>query len=144
MANLTIAREIQRKLEVARIARLATVDANGRPHVIPVCFIWDGSCFYSAIDDKPKRVAANQLARVKNIQTTPHVSLVVDHYDEDWTRLWYVLVRGEAELVTIQSERRQAIQRLRTKYPQYDTGMLSDEAPVVRITPARVVGWGKI
>jgi PPOX class probable F420-dependent enzyme len=144
MANLTIAREIQRKLEVARIARLATVDANGRPHVIPVCFIWDGSFIYSAIDDKPKRVAANQLARVKNIQTTPHVSLVVDHYDEDWTRLWYILVCGEAELVTIQSERRQAIQRLRTKYPQYDTGMLSDEAPVVRITPARVVGWGKI
>lgn len=146
MANrpLIISREIQRRLDVARIARLSTVGADGKPHVIPICFVWDGAFLYSAIDQKPKRVPPAQLARVKNIQQTPHVSLLVDHYDEDWTRLWYVLVRGESELVMGQSERRQAILRLRTKYPQYDARMLADDAPVLRITPVRVVAWGHI
>jgi hypothetical protein len=67
----------------------------------------------------------------------------VDHYDEDWTRLWYVLVRGEAELVSDSAERERAIQLLRTKYPQYDADMLAEDAPVLRITPARITAWGK-
>jgi PPOX class probable F420-dependent enzyme len=105
--------------------------------------VCDGSLFYSAIDRKPKRVAANSLTRLKNIAQTPRVALLVDHYDEDWTRLWYVLVRGEAELVSDLAERERAIQLLRAKYPQYDADMLAEDAPVLRITPARITAWGK-
>ena len=139
-----ISAEIRAKLEMTRIAHLATVDAEKGPHVIPICFVWDGSVFYSAIDHKPKRVAPDRLVRVKNIRETPHVALLVDHYDEDWTRLWYVLVRGKAELVSAAAEQSRAIQLLRAKYPQYDLSMLDDDSPVLRITPVRVVAWGKI
>jgi PPOX class probable F420-dependent enzyme len=139
-----ISPEIRARLEVARIAHLATLDAERRPHVIPICFVWDGSVFYSAIDRKPKRVTPTRLARLKNIQETPRVALLVDQYDEDWTRLWYVLVRGEAELVSAPAEHKRAIQRLRAKYPQYDASMLANDAPVLRITPVRVVAWGNI
>jgi PPOX class probable F420-dependent enzyme len=145
MANQppNISPEIQEKLAKARIAHLATLDADQRPHVVPICFVWDGSLFYSAIDQKPKRVAPTELARVKNIRRTPHVSLLVDYYDEDWTRLWYVLVYGEAGMVTDPAERTRAIQRLRAKYPQYDARMLADDSPVLRIVPARVTTWGR-
>jgi PPOX class probable F420-dependent enzyme len=139
----TISPEIQEKLAAARIAHLATLDADLRPHVVPICFIWDGSLFYSAIDQKPKRVAPTELARVKNIRRAPQVSLLVDYYDEDWTRLWYVLVHGEAGMVTDPAERTRAIQRLRAKYPQYDARMLADDSPVLRIVPARVTMWGR-
>jgi PPOX class probable F420-dependent enzyme len=139
-----ISAEIRARLEMTRIARLATMEAEKRPHVIPICFVWDGSVFYSAIDHKPKRVAPDRLVRVKNIRETPDVALLLDQYDEDWTRLWYVLVRGKAEPVSAAAEQKRAIQLLRTKYPQYDASMLADDAPVLRITPARVIAWGKV
>jgi len=139
-----ISPEIRAKLETARIARLATLDAERGPHAVPICFAFDGSVFYSAIDRKPKRVAPGRLARLKNIRETPQVALLVDQYDEDWTRLWYVLVRGEAELVSASAERQRAIERLRAKYPQYDADLLADDAPVLRITPVRITAWGKI
>lgn len=136
--------EIRARLDAARIARLATVDSQRKPHVIPICFVWDGSVFYSAVDHKPKRVAPDRLVRLKNIRETPHVALLVDQYDEDWTRLWYVLVRGKAELVSGAAEQKLAIQLLRAKYPQYDASMLDDDSPVLRITPVSVIAWGKI
>src|SRR5215469_282089 len=139
-----ISAEIRARLEMTRIARLATVDTAKEPHVIPICFVWDGSVFYSAIDHKPKRVAPDRLVRVKNIRETPDVALLMDQYDEDWTRLWYVLVRGKAEIVSAAAEQKRAIQVLRAKYPQYETSMLADDAPVIRITPVRVIAWGKI
>jgi PPOX class probable F420-dependent enzyme len=139
-----ISPEIRAKLETARVARLATLSPERKPHAVPICFVYDGSAFYSAIDRKPKRVAASQLARVKNIQETPQVALLVDYYEEDWTRLWYVLVRGEAELVSNSTERNRAIQLLRAKYPQYDANMLAGDAPVLRIAPVRITSWGKI
>lgn len=135
--------EIHAKLERARVARLATVNAEQRPHVIPICFVWDGSVFYSAIDRKPKRVAPTRLVRLKNIKEMPQVALLVDQYDEDWRRLWYVLVRGEAELISAPVERQRAIQHLRAKYPQYDASILADDAPILRITPVRVTAWGE-
>ncbi len=135
---------IRAKLETARVARLATLDAARRPHMVPICFACDGRVFYSAIDRKPKRVAPNRLARLKNIKETPQVALLVDQYDEDWTRLWYVLVRGEAELVSAAPERKRALERLRAKYQQYAAGMLGDDAPILRITPQRITAWGKI
>jgi PPOX class probable F420-dependent enzyme len=146
MANtpFLISPGIRAKLETARIARLSTLDTERRPHAVPICFAFDGSVFYSAIDSKPKRVAPSRLARLKNIQETPHVALLVDQYDEDWTRLWYVLVRGEAALVSASAEHKRAIQHLRAKYSQYDADMLADDAPVVRITPQRITAWGRI
>jgi hypothetical protein len=72
------------------------------------------------------------------------LALLVDHYDEDWARLWYVLVRGEAELVSSSVERKRALQLLRAKYPQYGPDMLQDDAPVLRITPGRITAWGNI
>ena len=138
-----ISPDTREKLEAARVARLATLDAERSPHLVPICFVCDGSLFYSAIDRKPKRVATNSLTRLKNIAQTPQVALLVDHYDEDWTRLWYVLVRGEAELVSDSAERERAIQLFRAKYPQYETDMLAGDAPVLRITPARITAWGK-
>jgi PPOX class probable F420-dependent enzyme len=146
MANqpLSIPAEIRRKFETVRVARLATLDAEHAPHVIPLCFCFDGSVFYSAIDRKPKRVSADRLTRLKNISQTPRVALLLDYYDEDWSRLWYVLVRGKAELVSAEAERLQGIARLRAKYPQYAAGMLSDDAPVLRITPDRITSWGKL
>ena len=139
-----ISPEIRAKLETARVARLATLEAERTPHLVPICFACDGSVFYSAIDRKPKQVAASRLARLKNIRETPQVALLVDQYDEDWSRLWYVLVRGEAELVSDAAEQKRAIQLLRTKYPQYSADMLADDAPVLRITPARITAWGRI
>ena len=143
-STLSLSPEIRARLDAARVARVATVDADGKPHLIPICFVWDGTLFYSAIDHKPKRVAPTKLTRVKNIQHTPYMALLVDQYDENWAHLWYVLVHGEAELVAAPDERKRAIERLRVKYPQYDASMLTDDSPVLRITPLRVVSWGKI
>jgi len=142
--SLLISPGIRAKLETARVARLATLDSKRRPHAIPICFHWDGSVFYSAIDRKPKRVAPSRLARLNNIKETPQVALLVDQYDEDWTRLWYVLVRGEAELISASVEHKRAIRCLRAKYPQYSLDMLADDAPVLRITPLRITAWGKV
>jgi PPOX class probable F420-dependent enzyme len=89
-------------------------------------------------------VAPKRLARLKNIKKTPQVALLVDHYDENWTRLWYVLVRGEAELVSDPAERKRALQSLRAKYQQYGPEMLPEDAPLLRITPLRITAWGNI
>ncbi len=146
MANsvAVISTELHAKLKAARVARLCTLDAKRRPYLVPICFAWDGSIFYSAIDNKPKRRHATELARMKNVKEMPEVVLLIDHYDEDWTSLWYVLVRGEAEIVSAAAEQKRAIQSLRDKYPQYDSKMLADSAPVLRIRPVGVSAWGKV
>jgi PPOX class probable F420-dependent enzyme len=135
---------IQEKLEASRVARMATIDTGRGPHLVPICFTYDGSFFYSAIDRKPKRVAPNRLARLKNIRKSPRVALLVDQYDEDWKTLWYVLVRGKAIVVSDPTERSRALRRLKAKYPQYRSGMLPRDTLVLRIIPLRVTAWGKI
>src|SRR5436309_9726942 len=82
-----------------RVARLATADTEGNPHVIPVCYAFDRSRFYTPLDEKPKRVAESKLRRVRNIAARPEVALVIDQYDDDWSRLVFVLVQGQAELL---------------------------------------------
>ncbi len=137
---------IRKRLETARVARLATLDAQRAPHVVPICFVFDGSVFYTALDRKPKRVRPEELARVRNIRANQHVALIVDEYHEDWSKLWYVLVRGKAQLLpdTARAERARALRRLRAKYPQYVAGMVADDAPIIRITPERISSWGCI
>ena len=139
-----ISTAIRAKLDAARVARLATLDEQQSPHLVPVCFALHANVFYSAIDRKPKRVAPRGLARLKNIKKTPQVALLVDHYEEDWTLLWYVLVRGEAELVSNSAERKCALLLLRAKYPQYRGEMLPEDAPLLRITPERITAWGNV
>jgi PPOX class probable F420-dependent enzyme len=141
-----IAGPIRKKLRQARVARLATLDNKGGPHIVPVCFVYDGKAFYTAIDRKPKRVSPDRLVRLQNIRAVSSVALLIDEYDEDWTRLWYVLIRGKAELIpnSAHQERASTIRKLRAKYPQYSRGMLREDAPIIRITPERTTCWGKI
>ena len=102
--------------------------------------------FYTAIDQKPKRVSPDRLVRLQNIRAVSHVALLIDEYDEDWTQLWYVLIRGKAKLIpkAAHAERARAIRKLKAKYPQYGQGMLAGDAPIIRITPERTTSWGKI
>ena len=146
MANILpqISPEIRAKLETARVARLATLDAEQWPHMVPICFVCDGPVFYSAIDRKPKQVAPGRLARLKNIKETPQVAALVDEYDEDWTRLWYVFVLEEKQNWFLPKRNVTGLfQRLRAKYPQYNADLLADDAPVLRITPVHIAAWGK-
>jgi PPOX class probable F420-dependent enzyme len=139
-----ISDEARAKLKSARVARLATIDVTQAPHMVPICFSYDGSVFYTAIDRKPKNVPPAQLTRLKHIRMNRKVALLIDEYDEDWDRLWYVLVRGEAELISTAAEHEHALAQLQAKYPQYRSGMLADDAPIVRITPLRISTWGKL
>ena len=141
-----IPRKIRAKVERVRVARLATVDARLRPHIVPVCFAYDGKVFYTAIDQKPKRVTPGRLARLRNILAVPRVALLFDQYDEDWTQLWYILIRGKAKLLPMRrhKERARALRKLRAKYRQYSGRMLPDDAPIIRITPDRTTVWGKL
>jgi PPOX class probable F420-dependent enzyme len=124
-----------------RLAHLATADAQGRPHVVPVCFALHAGAIWIAIDEKPKRT--HRLKRLRNIAENPSVSLVFDTYDEDWTRLGYVLVQGRAEVVQGGAEQQRAIAALRARYPQY-AGMKLEELPAIRVTPEKVASWGKL
>ena len=127
-------------LREARVARLATADAEGQPHVVPVCFAFDGVALYVVIDDKPKRAAPQRLRRVRNIIANPKVAVIVDHYEEDWRRLRYTLVTGTARVVESGPEQVRAIVLLREKYPQYRTMRLEDK-PVLVISPGRTIAW---
>jgi PPOX class probable F420-dependent enzyme len=127
-----------------RVARLATADAVGRPTVIPICYVFDGTSFYSAIDQKPKRVAPTELQRIRNIRANPNVALVIDDYSENWSKLAYVLVHGVAEILepneSMSSEQATAISALRLKYEQYRS-MPIEGHPVIKVVPDRVRLW---
>lgn len=127
-------------LRAARVGRLATASGDGRPLVVPVCYVFDGALIYSAVDAKPKRT--RELRRLRNIAENPPVSLVVDEWDEDWARLRYVIVEGRADLLTDGAEFSLAIDLLVAKYPQYRTlGLPRDTGVVIRITPDRILPW---
>jgi PPOX class probable F420-dependent enzyme len=99
--------------EDAPVARLATVDREGRPHVVPICFVVDGDTLYTAVDEKPKRT--RRLRRLQNIEANPRVEVLIDHYEDDWSKLWWVRLRGTAQIV----EDPRAVDLLAAKYVQY-------------------------
>jgi PPOX class probable F420-dependent enzyme len=99
---------------LARVARLATVSSDGRPHVVPICFAIDGDTLYSAIDSKPK--STRRLRRLANIEANPAVEILIDHWDEDWSRLWWVRLSGRARIV---EQEARGLELLQAKYPQY-------------------------
>ena len=146
MKAARVSRAVQNILKKARVARLATLDGKNRPHIVPICFAYDGKLLYTAIDRKPKRVTGERLVRLRNIRAVPRIALLIDQYDDDWTQLWYVLIRGKAKLIpkSAHKEHAWAIEKLRAKYPQYVQGMLADDAPIIRITPKQATVWGKI
>jgi PPOX class probable F420-dependent enzyme len=123
----------EERLASARVGRLATVTAEGRPHVVPVCFAVRDGRIYTAVDAKPKRTAA--LARLDNVRATGHASLLVDHYEEDWSRLWWVRADGRAEVVDSEA----AIDALAAKYEQYRAARPA--GPVIAIAPDRWRSW---
>lgn len=110
--------------------------------MVPVCFVLLGETIYHAIDAKPKSVGAEQLRRVKNIQANPQATLLVDHYVEDWRRLWWVLLHGRARLVPDGQEHARAVIALRRKYPQYRTTTpLTSGAVVIALDVGRLRHW---
>ena len=127
-------------LGTARVGRLATASGDGRPLVVPVCYAFDGTRLYSAVDAKPKRT--RELRRLRNIAENPRVSLVVDEYHEEWARLRYVIVDGRAEILSDGDEFTRAIDLLVAKYPQYrGLGLPRETGTVIRITPDRMLPW---
>ena len=126
-------------LEGQRVARLASADAAGVPHVVPVCFAIAGDSAFIAIDRKPK--SGRPLKRLRNIAENPHVALTADHYDDDdWTRLRWVMVRGRAEILESGAEHDAAQALLRAKYPQYRAMDLAP-LPVIAIRIERATSW---
>ena len=130
-----------RYIAAHRVARLTTVDAAGRPAIVPICYATDGQVIYSALDAKPKRVAPTALRRVRNILANPAVALVVDEYAEAWADLSHLIVHGMASLVAPgAAEHETAITLLRNKYPQY-AAMVIEEQPVIAIRPTAARFW---
>jgi PPOX class probable F420-dependent enzyme len=136
--------EIERLLERAPVARLATLGARGRPHLVPIVFAQAAGALWSPVDGKPK--APGPLARVRNVERDPRVALLVDHYEDDWTRLWWVRLEGTARVVRAAAETdpavAPAVAALRAKYPQYAAMPLFRGTPtLLRIAVERARGW---
>ena len=152
MANVAdrLSGEARTFVAAARRATLATIADDGRPRLVPVCFVVAeadaGPRIYTPLDDKPKRVANPlRLARVRDIARRPEVTLLVDRWAEDWTRLAWVRLEGRADLLAPDGagEHATAISALRDKHEQYRDHDL-DERPLIRIAVSRVVWWGNL
>jgi len=126
--------ELPTKFTEAHVARLATVGQDGQPHLVPVVFATQENTIVTAVDGKPK--STNRLKRLKNIENNPEVSLLVDHYDDDWTQLWWIRVDGRATI----TENTDALRQLRAKYSQYQQVPL--DGPVIEISVEHVATWG--
>ncbi|HEX6656041.1 MAG TPA: TIGR03668 family PPOX class F420-dependent oxidoreductase [Candidatus Limnocylindria bacterium] len=130
--------DARRRFAAARIARLATVRADGSPHLVPVVMALEGERVYSVVDAKPK--ASVLLQRLRNVEGNPAVSLLVDHYDEDWDAIWWVRADGRAAVLEAGAEREHAIDLLFRKYPQGIAPRDAYGAALV-VDVARWVGW---
>jgi PPOX class probable F420-dependent enzyme len=129
--------EMRQRVRDARVGRLATVTPEGDPHAVPVCFAFRGNDIVSIVDDKPKSTTA--LRRLDNVRAHSVVSLLVDHYDDDWRRLWWVRVDGTARVVESEPDAAGAVAALAAKYDQYRIDPPS--GPVLVIEPARWRAW---
>jgi PPOX class probable F420-dependent enzyme len=130
------AAEARERFAAARVARLATADAAGRPHIVPIAFALAGETIYSAVDAKPKRTRA--LRRLANVAANPAVSLLADHWDEDdWTRLWWARADGTGRVLDAGgAEARRAVELLRERYPRQ-----RDHGAVLAVDVERWSGW---
>lgn len=128
---------MRRLADSAMVGHLGTVSAEGRPHVVPVCFVIIGEIAYSAVDDKPKRTT--QLQRIANLTATGHACLLVDHYSDDWSALWWVRLDGHGRVINDPDEVAHSLAGLRNKYPQY--AQLPASAPVLAVDVTHWSGW---
>ena len=142
-SSLRLTPRASRLIRSARTAHLATADKSGQPHVIPICFVFDGKYFFSPIDEKPKRTALSKLKRLKNIRENPQVALLIDHYHEDWSKLAYVLIFGTARIQLSGEKHQRVVKLLRQKYHQYRV-MAIDQRPMIVISPKRMLTWGAV
>ncbi len=129
--------ELRQRVAQARVARLATVRPGGEPHVVPITFALRGDAVVTAIDHKPKTTTS--LQRLRNIEAHPVASVLVDHYDDDWSRLWWVRGDGAASIVTGGEARDQAVERLVEKYPPYRDS--PPRGPVIVVEVSRWSSW---
>jgi PPOX class probable F420-dependent enzyme len=125
-----------------RVARLATADARGVPHLVPVCYAIVADSLYITIDEKPKRTDI-PLKRLRNISENPQIAVTMDRWDEDWLRLAWVMLHGRAEILADGAEHDVAQERLRERYPQYRPMDLAP-LPVIAMRIARASAWGDL
>jgi PPOX class probable F420-dependent enzyme len=126
--------QMRERVEAARVGRLATIDDEGRPHLVPICFALAGETLYSAVDEKPKR--SKRLKRLENIRRRQEVTVLVDHYEDDWSRLWWVRLDGTAKVLDVGTERDHALELLGAKYDQYRA-----EPPTGPVIAVRIEAW---
>ena len=137
-------KQTRRFFERQRVAHLATADASGRPHVVPVCFALLANTLYVAIDEKPKRGDFRQLRRLRNIAENPRVAVLVDHYDDaDWSRLGFALAHTTARILTQGNEHAAAVAALRKRYAQY-RDMALEQRPMIAADIDSVTTWGDL
>jgi PPOX class probable F420-dependent enzyme len=129
--------EMRRRINGEMVARLATVGPDGRPHIVPITFALDDDTIYFAIDFKPKKTA--DLQRLRNIEANPSVSVLIDHYEDDWTKLWWVRADGNARIVIDGTVFENGIALLTQRYAQYRSARPA--GPVVPISIERMTGW---
>lgn len=125
------------RVAAARVARLATAAADGRPHLVPLVYALAGDRIYSVVDEKPKRT--KDLQRLRNIRADPRVALLVDHYADDWSLLWWIRIDGRAEVLASGDDWKQAIDVLSAKYPQYRA--VRPTGSVIAIDIDAISGW---
>jgi PPOX class probable F420-dependent enzyme len=133
----------RRFLAAQRVARLATADAAGQPHVVPICYALSEDTVYFTVDEKPKRAPGAELKRLANLRANPFAALVADRYDEDWSRLGWVMLQGRAEILASGAEHDLAQAALRARYPQL-VAMHIEALPVVAIRIEHASGWGRL
>ena len=131
------AEEARRRLGAARVARLATASADGRPHLVPITFAADGDLVYTAVDAKPK--TTRRLQRLSNIRGNHRVAVLADQYDEDWSALWWVRADGQAAILDDPAAMAEPLRLLAARYPQYRAS--PPAGPVVAIRVDRWTGW---
>jgi PPOX class probable F420-dependent enzyme len=130
-------------LATRRVAHMATADRGAIPHVVPVCFALADETLYITVDEKPKRVSGRALKRIRNIAENPAVAVIADRYDEDWTRLGWVILHGRAEILTEGTEHDAAQALLRSRYPQLGAMQIAQH-PVIAVRIARTTSWGNL
>jgi PPOX class probable F420-dependent enzyme len=143
MTEQTLTADDHAFLAAHPVARMATADRDGVPHVVPVCYVVRESSLYVSIDEKPKRVSRRPLKRLRNIAENPNVAVIVDHYDDDWSKLGWVMLRGSAEVLASGREHDDAQSALAARYPQYRKMNLKN-LPVIAMRIVYVSRWGNL
>jgi PPOX class probable F420-dependent enzyme len=125
---------LRKRVAAARVARLATTDPDGRPHLVPIVFVLDAETLYTAVDEKPKR--SRTLRRIENARARPDVTVLVDHYADDWSRIWWVRLRGRARVLDEGEEADRALHLLTERYEQY-----REQRPGLPVLAIDIVEW---